>query len=337
MKRSALLLLLLGCASCGGEAPGAPAAARESPAAGSRATPGVGVELRRGSGPRELARIGLRGVWIGTEGGPLAWKPFIEPSRAADAWYFLGLYAPFKMKSSEGDLAFHGQGKGRPSSIEQRMILEWARQVATEAAGGRGGDAYGLVFALHQGGPADICEDVALYSSGEAAASACGWDREVMGRLAAAPLSRVYEWFDRLQPFQTGGGEPDESLQSSRLQARLIFAGRGSRVASAAEQEQIQAFAAALFAELSARRRGIAPPGLLLSPGAGARAAEIVLQLPEKPPPPPRPPSRTLTPGPSPAPSLPPSPGEGNEEGRAYSPLEPHTSASRRSRPQPER
>jgi hypothetical protein len=324
MKRSALLLVLLvllvllGCASCGGEAPGTPAASRQGPAASSRATPEMGAELRRGSAPRELARIGLRGVWIGTEGGPLEWKPFVEPSRADDAWYFLGLYAPFEMKSSEGDLAFRGHGKARPSSVEQRMILEWARRVATEAAGGRGSAAYGLVFALHQGGPADICEDVVLDLTGEAAATACGWDRGVRGRLDAAPLGRVYEWFDRLQPFQTGSGGQDAGLHSGELQARLIFAGRGPRFASAAEQEQIQTFAAALFAELSARRRGIAPPGLLLPPGAGAKAAEIVLQLPEKPPPPPRPPTRTLTPGPSPAPSLPPSPGEGNEEGNSF-------------------
>ncbi len=291
MKRSALLLVLLGCAACGGEAPGAPAV-RQGPAASSRAAPEVGVELRRGRQPRELVRIGLRGVWIGTEGEPLAWKPFVEPRRADDAWYFLGLYAPFGMKSSEGDLAFRGHGKVRAGSVERRMILEWARQVAIEAAGGRGSAAYGLVFAFHQGGPADICEDVVLYLTGEATATACGWEREVRGRLAAAPLSRVYEWFDRLQPFQTGSGEEDEG----KLQARLIFAGRGPRFASPTEQEQIQSFAAALFAELAARRRGfLAPPvpgtaaGLLLPPGAGARAEEIVLQLPEKPPPPPKP------------------------------------------------
>ena len=313
MKRSALLLVLLGCVSCGGKAPAAPAASRQGPAASSRATPEVGVELRRGSEPRELVRIGLRSVWIGTEGEPLEWKLFVEPRRADDAWYFLGLYAPFEMKSSEGDLAFRGHGKARPSSAEQRMILEWARQVATEAAGGRASDAYGLILALHQGGPADICEDVALYLTGEAAATACGWDREVRGRLAPAPLSRAFEWFDRMQPFQTGSGGQDAGLRSGELQARLIFAGRGPRFASAAEQEQIQSFAAALFAELSARRRGfIAPPGLLLPPGAGARAEEIALELPEKAPLPPRPPTRTLTPSPSPAPSLPPSPGEGN-------------------------
>jgi hypothetical protein len=270
--------MLLGLIACGDGHPAGKAAAgaRRTVPAG---VAGPSIELRRGRQPRELVRIGLRGVWIGLEGEPLEWKLFVEPRRADDAWYFLGLYAPFEMKSAEGDLTFRGHGKVRPGSVEQRMILEWARQVATEAAGGRGGAAYGLVFALHQGGPADICEDVVLHLTGEAAATGCGWDRGVRGRLAAAPLSRVYEWFDRLQPFQTSGGEQDESLRSGELSARLIFAGRGPRLASAAEQEQILSFAAALFAELSARRRGFIAPavpamaGLLLPPGAGARAA----------------------------------------------------------------
>ncbi|HEY7213573.1 MAG TPA: hypothetical protein VIC28_03035, partial [Thermoanaerobaculia bacterium] len=102
------------------------------------------------------------------------------------------------------------------------------------------------------------------------------------------------------------------------LQARLIFAGRGPRFASPAQQEQIQSFAAALFAEFAARRRGVvAPAGLLVPPGAGARAAEIVLELPEKAPLPPRPAPRT---------------GPENQSDEV-----PQTSSSLRSRPQPVR
>ena len=261
------------------------------------------MELRRGRTPRELVWIGLRSVIVGPEDGPREWKLFAEPRRSEEAWSFFRLYAPFKMKSPEGDLTFRGHGKVKPGSASQRMIFEWARQVANEVAGGRAGAAYGLVLAWHQGGPADICENVVLYLSGEAVATACGWEREVRGRLDAAPLAEVYEWFDRLQPFQAGDDDPDESFRSGKLQARLIFAGRGPRFSSPAEQEEIRSFAAALFAELAARRRGFgatlapaapgapaAPPArLLLRPGAGAGAQEIVLELPERPPPPPRP------------------------------------------------
>ena len=314
MKPPALLLLLLGFAACGRQAP-----AGKAPAAGAQpavlaSLPGDGIELRRGQEPRELVRIGLRSVVIGAEGGPLAWKVFSEPRRTDDAWYFLRTYAPFEVKSAEGDLTFHGHGKVKPGPAERRMILEWARQVATEAADGRGSAAYGLVLAWHQGGPAGLCEDLVLYLTGEAVATSCGWDREVQGRLDSAPLGRVYGWFDRLQAFQTGGSEPEESLQTGKLQARVIFAGRGVRSPTAANQEEIQSFAAALFAELAARRRGFvapeapgtpaAPPThLLLPPGAGPGPEEIVLELPEKPPPPPSPHPLTPSPGPPPAPA----------------------------------
>jgi hypothetical protein len=313
-----LLLVLLGVTACGGDDPAGKARSAGVHHAAPAGQPGPAIELRRGRQPRELARIGLRGVWIGTEGGALEWKAFVAPRRADDAWYFLRLYAPFDMKSQEGDLAFRGHGRAKPDAVERRMILEWARQMATEAAGGRGSAAYGLVLAWHQGGPADICENVVLYLTGEAAATACGWEREVRGRLDPGQLARVFDWFDRLQPFQTLAGEPDESLRSGNLQSRLIFAGRGPRFSSPAEQEEIQSFAAALFTELSARRRGFVTPGLLLPPDAGSRAAEIVLELPEKAPPPPRPQPRA-------APEVPQSDGA------------PQTSSSRRSRPQPVR
>lgn len=306
MKLPALLLLLLLMSACGGEdsSSGTPAAGSKQsngPAVPSAsAAPGPGIELRRGRAPRELVRIGTRSVIIGPEGGPLVWKLFTEPRRADDAWYFFRVYAPFAMKSPAGDLTFQGHGKLKPGLAERRMILEWARQVAAEAGDGRGGAAYGLVLAWHQGGAAGLCEDVVLYLTGEAVATACDWDREVAGRLDPGPLGRVYGWFDRFQPFQVAGGEQEESLRSGKLQARLIFAGRGARFTTPAEQRQIESFAAAVFAELAARRRGSvaapsapatsAPPSLrlLLPPGAGGRVEGILLQLPDRPPPVPR-------------------------------------------------
>lgn len=291
------LLLLLALAACGKDGSGPAAAGAPARKAARRASSPAalqaGLELRRGREPRELVWIGLRSVVVGPEGGRREWKLFTQPRRAEEAWSFFGSYAPFEMKSPEGDLTFRGHGSAKASSVERRMILQWARQVAAEAAGGRAGDAYGLVLAWHQGGPANLCEDVVLYLTGEAVATACGWEREVRGRLDPAALVQVYEWFDRLQPFQAGDDDPDGSYRSGKLQARLIFAGRGPRFTSPAEQEEIQAFAAALFAELAARRRVFQPqpaaaapgmpappPRLLLPPGAGAGAQEIVLQLP---------------------------------------------------------
>ncbi|HEX4959363.1 MAG TPA: hypothetical protein VF173_00895 [Thermoanaerobaculia bacterium] len=301
-----LLLLTLLVTACGGGRTGK--APLQKPASGSG--PEVWMELRRGTEPQELVHIGVQGVRIGPAEGPLAVKLFADPRRSEDAWYFLRTYAPFELKSPQGGLVFHGKGRMPPGPVEKRMIFEWSRAVATEAAGGQGGGAYGLALAWHQGGSSGICRDVALYLTGEAVASACGWTADAPGRLDPAQLGRVYGWFDRLKPFQASAGEQD--LRQGSLETRLVFAGRGAQVATAGEQAEIQAFGAALFNELAARKEGAAPapaatpetvppakkgsttpppPSHLLlpphpTPPKGGEE-EIVLQLPDKPPPPP--------------------------------------------------
>jgi len=298
------LILLLGAAACekGWQPPSALARRQARDAAFK--PPEVGIELARGKDPREVVRIGARGVVIGPSGGPLAWKFFAEPRRADESWYLLRTYAPFEETTAEGEISFRGHGKIKPSAAERRMILEWARQVASEAAGGRGGAAYGLVLAWHQGGSSGLCSDVVLYRTGEAVATGCGGQGETRGRLEPGQLGRVYGWFDRLAPFQAGteGQENPGAPRSGSLDVRVIFAGQGARPATAAEQAEIQSFAAALFAELAARQGGPdpvpapapgaaaeAPPSRLLLPPsvAAPKPEEIGVQLPEKPPPPP--------------------------------------------------
>jgi hypothetical protein len=311
MRRTSILLVaVLVVAACGGEAPAGKVAGEGSAAPALPTAPQVNIELRRGKDPQELVRIGVRGVVIGPAEGPLQRKLYAEPRRGDDAWYLLSTYAPFEIKSPAGDLTFRGRGKVKPGPDERRMIFEWVRQVASEAAGGRSGAAYGLVIAWHQGGASGSCDDVVLYLTGEAVASTCGWNREVRGRLDPAQLGRVYGWFDRLQPFQAGGEQGEDSLRPGSFETRLIFAGRGARPATAAEQEEIQSFTVSLFAELAARRRGASPPPaspaapgkavpestpappaerLLLPPNAAVKPEEeILLKLPAEPPPVPK-------------------------------------------------
>jgi hypothetical protein len=265
-------------------------------------------------------RIGTRGVVIGPSGGPLARTLFVEPRQADIAWYLLRTYAPFAAATPAGDLAFRGEGKVRPDAVERRMILEWTRQVAAEAAAGHGEPAYGLVLAWHQGSSSLDCQDAVVFRTGEVAATSCDWDGELHGRLEPASLARVYGWLDPLQPFQAGGSQTEESLRPGAFETRLVFAGQGARPATAAEQAEIQSFASALFAEL-APKRGVAPPPptapagarpapasvpahLLLPPGALNPRPEVVpLQLPEKPPPVPRPEAAPAPPAPVAAPA----------------------------------
>jgi hypothetical protein len=316
-----LLVLLLG-AACG-KGWRAPSARQAPPVAVFR-PPAAGIELRRGTEPRELVRIGSRGMLIGPAGGPLAWKLFSEPRRADEAWYFLHTYAPFVAGTEQGEINFAGQGRSRAGATEQRMILAWAREVAAEAAGSRAGAVYGLVLAWHQGSSSGLCSDLLLDLTGEAVATVCGGPGEARGRLDPAQLGKVYGWFDRLQPFQSGAEEQEHpgGSRTGALDTRVIFAGRGAHVATAAEQAEVQSFAAALFSELAARRSGAeaapaapaasaakaapadpSPSRLLLPATAVApRAEEIPLQLPDKAPAPP-PPAPA-----APAPTSPPPP-----------------------------
>jgi hypothetical protein len=293
MKRPALLLLLaLAAAACGGEAPPERPAAGARPAASParRAEPQGLIELRRGRNPQEVVLIGRGGSLVGPAGGALHRILFSSRERAADLRFLVRRYAPFRMAVAGGELVFRGRGRVRANPVERRMIAEWARLVAIEAGGGRGSAAYGIVLAWHRGGTTAICDDVAVYLTGEVRASSCSWEEEVRGRLTSEALARVYDWFDRLAPFQSGGGEAD---LAGGTESRLIFAGRGKERAGRSETAEIQAFAPALFRELAARRPAApAPP----PPAQGTPAAER--REPAKPagPPPPVPPRLLLPP-----------------------------------------
>jgi hypothetical protein len=304
MKRSSCLLLLLllaGLTACAGGGSSGKAAAKK-PAR--LPEPDIWMELRRGTAPQELAHIGIQGVMIGPAEGPLAVQLFAGPRRSDAAWYYLRTYAPFEVKSPQGNLVFHSQGKVSAGAVEKRMIFEWARAVAAEAADPRVTEAYGLALAWHQGGSSGICRDVALYMTGETMASACGWTSGVQGRLDPEVLGRVYGWFDRLKAFQAGAG--DQDMRQGSLETRLVFAGHGNQPASAGEQAEMQTFGAALYGELAARKEPAAAaapaPEEKVQPEAPAVPShlllparlvppkvndEIVLQLPDQPPPPP--------------------------------------------------
>lgn len=228
--------------------------------------PGVGrvvVDWQRWQDPPTRIAIGIGGVAAGPAEGPLVPYLFLGPERAEDAHLFARAYAPFRARLGRSELVFHGHGRVRPGPVEERMIVEWARRVAAEQAGGRSGGAYGLAFSWHRGGSVGSCESVSVFLTGEVWAQACAWGGdEVRGRLQPAAVGRVYDWFDSLAPFQSSrqSGTSGEAEPS-----RLVFAGRGTRKPGNigdigdGDRAAIEGFAAALFRELSAKRRGGAP------------------------------------------------------------------------------
>ncbi|HVT61580.1 MAG TPA: hypothetical protein VHR45_24680 [Thermoanaerobaculia bacterium] len=199
---------------------------------------------------REWASIDAGGVVIGPLGGRRVRYLFASRERAADLGFFARTYAPFRLAMSYEELIFRGRGSARAGPVEQRMIGEWARLVGVEAPAGASASAYGLAFAWHRGASAGgVCEDLAVYLTGEVRASPCSGEPELRGRLDAGRLARLYAWYDGLAPFQSQG---EQGVRADALLERLIFAGRGGRPASPREESAIEALAVNLYRELTA-------------------------------------------------------------------------------------
>jgi hypothetical protein len=280
--------MVLGCGQ--GEPPRQAAPARAAAAApGDPSKPppppkieGIGrvvVDWQRSLNPPIRVVLGVGGVADGPEAGPLVPYLYPEPGLAEAAHYLSRTYAPFRARMANGEMVFYGTGRVRPSLVEQRMVVEWARRAAAALAGGDE-ESYGLALSWHRGASVGNCESVSVFLTGEARAEACAWSGEpVTGRLQPAALSRVYDWFDTLGAFQESEmGAPGEAEP-----ARLVFAGQGARGPAREETAAIEAFAAALLRELAARRKGGVPaPAPTATPTAPETAALPRLLLPQE-------------------------------------------------------
>jgi hypothetical protein len=256
----------------GGGSPAVPTAVPGRPAA-SRGP--------RETSPWERVSIGLGGLWVGPdnrEDGPRVHYLFARRQRSDDLAQLARAFAPFRLPggsagreqdgevrapqmgstealsqgadTSYGSLAFRGRGAAEASPADRRMIAEWTRAVAVEAAGESGSSTpYGLAFTWHRGAVAGgVCDDLAVYLSGEVSAGSCGAGAEIGGRLAGERLQRLYGWVDGLAAFQDAG---EQGVRADALLERLIFVGRGGRAASREDVAAIEAFAGALHRELT--------------------------------------------------------------------------------------
>ncbi|HVR96508.1 MAG TPA: hypothetical protein VMW27_07840 [Thermoanaerobaculia bacterium] len=275
---------------------GTPAPPSPAPAVAKRQAPNPWtIDWRRWREPRERVLIGRGGIAMGAVAGPLRRYLFTEPERAREIAAFARAYAPFRWRIGPEELEFHGRGRVRVGGVERRMVLEWARQVAAEAAGVVPGSGYGLAFAWQLEGV--MCEEVSVYLSAEVRSGPCNGDGAIAGRLAPEPLARVYSTFDRLAPFQSG----EEAETGSTAASRLVFTGRGSQAASPAEVAAFLDLAAALHQEIVDRRPGALPP-VPAEPAVDPKTGRKK-KLPA-PTPAPSPPPRLLLPPPS-SPPLP--------------------------------
>lgn len=199
------------------------------------------------------ATIGTEGVAFGLCGGPAMQGYLGNPESQHDLMWFMSTYAPFEAETMAGTVVFNGVGSQTATPAEQRMVAEWAQLAHLEAASGRTGASWGLAFAWHrEGGIAGFCDDLTVYVTGRVYASSCkGSEPQNLGqaRLNAEQLAQLYTWVDTFQGFEVEQSDP---AVADAMTVRLVFSGSGEQPASEAEQQAILAFAAELFAELSA-------------------------------------------------------------------------------------
>lgn len=104
------------------------------------------------------------------------------------------------------------------------------------------------------GGTEAVCDELKIYLTGrlrgEARAYTCTGTRRDLGslRLSEAEVAQVLDWVSRLRSFEGEVFVPDDNQP---LRSYLIFAGRGSQVASAEEINAMQYMAGSLFAAIS--------------------------------------------------------------------------------------
>ena len=277
-----LLALPAGFAGLAAGCSGGPgASAPRGGAAGDGPQPGGAavIEWRREQPAGERVAIDAGGFWLGPAdpaAGPRAHYLFAHHRRADELAQIARDFAPFRQAVAGGVLELRGHGTAPPDAAERRMIGEWSRQVAFEAAGDLGASPYGLALSWHRGAATEgACDDLEVYLSGEVRAGTCGGPGTVHGRLAGERLERFYAWVDQLRPLQDSGDAGDP--RADALLERLVFAGRGTRQASRDEVAALQSYAATLHHELATSKAQPQPqppagpsPGVITRPAARA-------------------------------------------------------------------
>lgn len=202
--------------------------------------------LRRDSNGCSDAHLTLDGVKFGACGEELAAGEFITDTFRVDQLAELQkLYASFSASTPAGKVAFKGEGPIEATSIEQRMIAEWAHLVVEEIKAGPGAAQYGLGW-RREGGIAGFCDDIAVDAGGHAVLYACA-DASAAPqwrRLTQDELVPFYGWLDQ---YAQAGVEQADPATADAMTIAAFLAGRGTAAIDEAGRAAILQYGAALL------------------------------------------------------------------------------------------
>jgi hypothetical protein len=166
----------------------------------------------------------------------------------------LAQYGPFHAQTPVGMVNFSGLGEEPADPTTQRLIAELTRFLTDIALSGRTSAGSQLAFGWHrEGGIAGFCDDLAVYTYGQAIISSCqnnGGDGPSPQWLSLDQLSSLYNWVDRFSSFEVE--ESDPAGVSDAMSISLTFTGLGSEEPTEADKEAILNFASQLFAPTTA-------------------------------------------------------------------------------------
>lgn len=157
----------------------------------------------------------------------------LEPGRFRDLQYFSTRYRPFEADTPAGRLSFAGSGTQFAGQSERQALAEWATLVHQELQFGRSGASWGLAVGLLEEGSTP-CSRIQVEVYGKVFANDCrtGIQPLPTAWLTTEQIDDLYEWMNE---FQT----TEMSWHENGLAMRLVFGGRGTRVATEAEQREI--------------------------------------------------------------------------------------------------
>lgn len=182
---------------------------------------------------------------LGPCSNPSSMAGQLEPGRPADLSYFLDRYRPFDADTPAGMLSFAGRGTHVATQSERQALAEWATLVHQELKFGRSGASWGLAIALNEEGATPCCRtQIEVYGKVFANDCRAGIQPYPIAWLPTEQIDELYVWMNEFQAFEmkwTEGGLP----------MRLVFSGKGARVATEAEQGEILVWVSGFYESIA--------------------------------------------------------------------------------------
>lgn len=168
------------------------------------------------------------------------------PQAVEDYAFLINGYAPFTVETPSGTVEFGGEGTVLATPAQQRMIAEWTRWVAENAAGGVDAATFLALNWQRQGGVAGFCDQLTVYRYGIASANTCGPAPGEPDRYWLTPvqLAQLYDWLDAYAPLQIEQTDPGTA---DAMIITLMLNGTGDAQADAEQQQELLDWASTVY------------------------------------------------------------------------------------------